>query len=73
MTCGIQKVNGNVYYRLADGSLAVNVQGMEAGLFAKYLELLAREMGKASTVRNADHHEVSNLGYGVWYVIEEAK
>ena len=72
MSCATERIKGNVYYRLSDGSIAINVQGMEAEIFAKYLEIMAKKMGKDSTCRNADEHEVANLGYGAWYILEEA-
>lgn len=62
---------GDVYVRLEDGAVALNVQGMEAGLFARYLGLLAEDFGEEATVRNATQDERREiLGPGVWFVCQ---
>lgn len=65
---------GDVYARMEDGAVAINVQGMPVELFTGYVKLITKELGAIATTRNATTVEVvEQLGYGVWFILAKAK
>lgn len=69
----IEYERGKVFYHLADGAIAINISGMEAGIAAVYLGVVARHVGEGSTVRNATLDEMLELRWGAWYICEKAQ